>query len=146
MSKILEARAPTLAAPAHRPFRPRAFFERESVFSWLMMAPPLLFLVAFLGYPFFYGVYLSFYHREVAGVPTFVGLKNFGALYGALVMALSLGTAFGPLAAGAIFDLNQSYTPFLLLAMGLMALSAFTIASLGRPPAALAEPAPATHG
>jgi len=77
MSKILEARAPTLAAPAHRPFRPRAFFERESVFSWLMMAPPLLFLVAFLGYPFFYGVYLSFYHREVAGVPTFVGLKNF---------------------------------------------------------------------
>src|SRR5262252_2973523 len=77
MSKILEARAPTLAAPAHRPFRPRAFFERESVFSWLMMAPPLLFLVAFLGYPFFYGVYLSFYHREVAGVPTFAGLKNF---------------------------------------------------------------------
>lgn len=74
------------------------------------------------------------------------GLKNFGALYGALVMALSLGTAFGPLAAGAIFDINQSYTPFLLLAMGLMALSAITIASLGRPPAALAEPATATHG
>src|SRR5262249_19813673 len=77
MSKILEARAPTLAAPAHRPLGVRGFFERESVFSWLMLAPPLLFLVAFLGYPFFYGVYLSFYHREVAGVPTFVGLKNF---------------------------------------------------------------------
>ncbi|HEY0914922.1 MAG TPA: MFS transporter [Solimonas sp.] len=71
------------------------------------------------------------------------GLKNFGALYGALVMALSLGTAFGPLAAGAIFDLNNSYVPFLLLAMGLMAASAIALASLGRPPAAVAAPAPA---
>jgi MFS family permease len=32
------------------------------------------------------------------------GLKNFGALYGALLMAFSLGTACGPLAAGAVFD------------------------------------------
>jgi len=80
MSKILEARAATLAAPAHRPFRLRGFFERESVFSWIMMALPLLFLVTFLGYPLFYGVYLSFYHREVAGVPTFVGLNNFVTL------------------------------------------------------------------
>jgi MFS family permease len=71
------------------------------------------------------------------------GLKNFGALYGALVMALSLGTAFGPLAAGAIFDQYASYTPFLILAMGLMAASAIALASLGRPPAALAAAAPA---
>jgi ABC-type sugar transport system permease subunit len=42
--------------------------ERESVFSWLMLTPPVLFLLAFLGYPFFYGVYLSFFRREVAGV------------------------------------------------------------------------------
>ena len=78
MSKVLEAsRAATLAAPAPRPFGLRGFIERESVFSWLMLTPPLLFLLAFLGYPFFYGVYLSFFHREVAGVPTFVGLKNF---------------------------------------------------------------------
>src|SRR5262245_1008360 len=55
MSKILEARAATLAAPAHRPFRLRGYFERESVFSWIMMALPLLFLVTFLGYPLFYG-------------------------------------------------------------------------------------------
>ncbi|MBF8287904.1 MAG: ABC transporter permease, partial [Candidatus Rokubacteria bacterium] len=40
-------------APAHRPFRVgrlRAFVERESVFSWLMLTPPVLFLLAFLGY------------------------------------------------------------------------------------------------
>jgi len=77
VSKILEARAPTLAAHAPRPLALRRLFDRESTFSWLMMTPPLLFLLAFLGYPFFYGVYLSFYHREVAGLPTFVGLGNF---------------------------------------------------------------------
>ncbi len=40
----------------------------------------LLFLLAFLGYPFFYGVYLSFFRREVAGAATFVGLGNFVTL------------------------------------------------------------------
>ena len=78
MSKILEApRAGALAAPAHRPFRPAAFFERESVFSWLMLTPPLLFLLAFLGYPFIYGVYLSFFQKEVARAATYVGFGNF---------------------------------------------------------------------
>ncbi|HJR00100.1 MAG TPA: sugar ABC transporter permease [Methylomirabilota bacterium] len=81
MSKILEAsRAGALAAPARRPFGLRAFMERESVFSWLMLTPPVLFLVAFLGYPFFYGVYLSFFQREVARPATFVGLGNFVTL------------------------------------------------------------------
>ena len=78
MSKILEApRAGALAAPAHRPFRLAAFFERESVFSWIMLTPPLLFLLAFLGYPFIYGVYLSFFHKEVARAATYVGFDNF---------------------------------------------------------------------
>src|SRR3989454_2781295 len=55
--------------------------ERESVFSWLMLTPPLLFLLAFLGYPFIYGVYLSFFHKEVARPATFVGFGNFVKLY-----------------------------------------------------------------
>jgi MFS family permease len=62
------------------------------------------------------------------------GLKNFGALYGALVMALSLGTAFGPLAAGSLFDHFSSYEPFLMLAIVLMAASAIALISLGHPP------------
>ena len=82
MSKILEAsRAGALAAPARRPFRLVAFMERESVFSWLMVTPPLLFLLAFLGYPFVYGVYLSFFHKEVARPASFVGFDNFVRLY-----------------------------------------------------------------
>ena len=60
----------------------------------------------------------------------YFGLKNFGALYGSMVMALSLGTAFGPLGAGAVFDWYQSYEPFLILTAVLMGLSALSLLSL----------------
>ena len=42
-----------------------------------MMAPPLLFLAALVGYPFCYGILLSLQDRPVAHAGTFVGLKNF---------------------------------------------------------------------
>ena len=61
----------------------------------------------------------------------YFGLRNFGALFGVLVMALSLGTAFGPLAAGAIYDLYGSYTQFLYLTIVLMGISAVALISLG---------------
>lgn len=64
----------------------------------------------------------------------YFGLKNFGALYGAMVMSLSLGTSFGPLSAGAVFDSYGNYTPFLALAMVLMASSALALISLGPSP------------
>src|SRR5580693_7798647 len=51
--------------------------DRESVFSWLMMAPPLAFLAGLVGYPFLYGILLSLQDRPVAHTGTFVGLKNF---------------------------------------------------------------------
>lgn len=62
------------------------------------------------------------------------GLKNFGGLFGGLVAALSLGTAFGPLAAGLASDLFDGYTPFLILTIVLMGASSLTLASLKRPP------------
>jgi len=43
----------------------------------MIVTPPVLFLMLFLGYPFFYGVYLSFFQREVARPATFVGFGNF---------------------------------------------------------------------
>jgi len=55
----------------------RSIFERESVFSWVMLAPGVLFLLAFVAYPFFYGIFLSLQDRRVASVGTFVGLANF---------------------------------------------------------------------
>lgn len=63
----------------------------------------------------------------------FFGLRAFGALYGAMVMALSLGTAFGPLAAGALYDRYGGYEPFLYLTMGLMTTAAIAVFSLGHP-------------
>src|SRR5215475_15148536 len=51
--------------------------DRQSVFSWLMMALPLAFLAALVGYPFVYGILLSLEDRPVAHAGTFVGLKNF---------------------------------------------------------------------
>lgn len=66
----------------------------------------------------------------------YFGLKNFGALYGSLVMALSMGTAFGPLTAGALYDGFGSYTPFLQLTMFLMGISALALFSLGSTPSA----------
>src|SRR5215475_324614 len=65
---------------ARRPFSLRGVIEREGVFCWLMLAPGVLFLLAFVAYPFFYGIYLSLQDRPVAAAGTFVGLANFAAL------------------------------------------------------------------
>ena len=49
------------------------------MFSWLMIIPPALFLVALVGYPFMYGIWLSLENRPVAHAGTFVGFANFVA-------------------------------------------------------------------
>ncbi|HBO93706.1 MAG TPA: MFS transporter, partial [Gammaproteobacteria bacterium] len=64
----------------------------------------------------------------------YFGLKNFGALYGALVMALSLGTAFGPLGAGFIYDQYGSYVPFLVATALMMGASAVALLTLSYNP------------
>jgi multiple sugar transport system permease protein len=74
----------SLARPtpvADRPFTLRGLLEREDVFSWLMLAPGVLFLLAFVAYPFFYGIFLSLEDRRVAESGVFVGLANFTALF-----------------------------------------------------------------
>jgi multiple sugar transport system permease protein len=64
-----------------RPVTLRGFVEREGVFSWLMLAPGVLFLLAFVAYPFLYGIYLSLQERRVSEPGTFVGLANFTTLF-----------------------------------------------------------------
>jgi multiple sugar transport system permease protein len=82
VNRALEATRPApRAVLAPRPFRFREWLEREGVFSWLMLTPPLLFLLAFLGYPFCYGFYLTLVSRPVAQPATFVGLGNFEKLW-----------------------------------------------------------------
>ena len=57
----------------------RRWTEREAVFSWLMVIPPVVFLLLLVGYPFVYGILLSLENRPVARAGTFVGLANFVA-------------------------------------------------------------------
>jgi len=54
--------------------------EREGVWSWLMLAPGVLFLLAFVAYPFFYGIFLSLQDRPVAKPGVFIGFANFVTL------------------------------------------------------------------
>jgi multiple sugar transport system permease protein len=45
-----------------------------------MLTPGVLFLLAFVAYPFFYGIFLSLQERKVAQSGVFVGLANFAIL------------------------------------------------------------------
>ena len=79
--------------PVRRAARLGVCLDRQSVFSWLMMAPPLLFLAALVGYPFCYGILLSLQDRPVAHPGTFVGLKNFATnLHDPLFWRVALNT------------------------------------------------------
>jgi multiple sugar transport system permease protein len=74
---IVSGRLSGLGRAAHRRAPLNVLLDRESVFSWLMMALPLVFLAALVGYPFVYGMLLSLQDRPVAQPGSFVGLKNF---------------------------------------------------------------------
>src|SRR5262245_9638348 len=71
----------TRSAPvAGRSLPLRGVLEREDAFSWLMLAPGVLFLLALVAYPFLYGIFLSLEERRVASSGVFVGLANFRTL------------------------------------------------------------------
>jgi multiple sugar transport system permease protein len=53
------------------------WFEQPNVFSWLMVTPPVLFLAALVGYPLFYGIWLSLMDRPVASTGKFIGFANY---------------------------------------------------------------------
>src|ERR1700752_2814634 len=74
---VVSERLPAIGQAARRRAPPGLVLDRESVFSWLMLALPLLFLAALVGYPFFYGLLLSLEDRPVAQPGHFVGLKTF---------------------------------------------------------------------
>lgn len=64
----------------------------------------------------------------------YFGLKNYGTIYGAMVMSLALGVALGPLGAGVAFDMYGSYDPFLILTMILTGISAIALFTMGSVP------------
>jgi predicted MFS family arabinose efflux permease len=71
----------------------------------------------------------------------YFGLKSFGGLYGGILAALSIGTAFGPLVAARVFDLSGNYDTFLMATVAMMVLSSLALASLPKPKPELYEEA-----
>ena len=74
---IASERLPIIGHATRRRASLSLLLDRQDVFSWLMMALPLAFLAALVGYPFIYGILLSLQDRPVAHAGTFVGFKNF---------------------------------------------------------------------
>ncbi|MCP3732138.1 MFS transporter [Sphingomonas sp. MG17] len=72
----------------------------------------------------------------------YMGLKSFGVLFGAMVGALSLGAALGPLIAGAFYDQFGSYALFLIVTMAISAATGIAIATLGEPRFGRSAPQP----
>jgi MFS family permease len=60
------------------------------------------------------------------------GMKSYGTIFGALMSALSVGVALGPLTAGAFFDYFGGYSQFLLLTSAAMVLSALALLTINR--------------
>lgn len=76
----VQSLAPTLTR--RRPaFSLGRWLERGGVFSWLMVGPPVAFMAALVGYPFFYGIWLSLQNRPVAKEGVFVFLDNYIAAW-----------------------------------------------------------------
>lgn len=67
----------------------------------------------------------------------YFGLRSFGALYGGVLAALSLGTAFGPYVAAGVFDATRSYDAFIWASFAMMVAASLTLATLPRPAAQL---------
>lgn len=75
------------------------------------------------------------------------GLRHYGAIYGWLLSAFSLGGGIGPILAGRVHDATGSYRMALLAGAALCAAGALLIGSIrtGRPAPALAPPPVAPH-
>jgi multiple sugar transport system permease protein len=59
-----------------------ALLQREAVLAYVLSAPTILILLAFVAYPFVLGVWFSFTNKVVGQAPSFVGLRNFAYLLG----------------------------------------------------------------
>src|SRR5215471_8394666 len=60
------------------PLKPHVrIFGREAPLGYLLLAPTLFMLLAFLAYPFFIGLWLSVTDSEVGVIGQFVGLANY---------------------------------------------------------------------
>ena len=60
----------------------------------------------------------------------YAGMRNFGAIFGAISSLILVGSGLGPLLAGAVFDRFGSYEPFLIFGIGATVVSAALVFTL----------------
>jgi MFS family permease len=75
------------------------------------------------------------------------GLKRFGTIFASIMMAMTAGTATGPLVAGMFFDRFGSYDNYLLMLIPMVVVAALSVGTLGPAPRDWPEaaPPPAAH-
>lgn len=62
------------------------------------------------------------------------GLKRFGTIFASIMMAMTAGTATGPLVAGSFFDTYGSYDNYLLIIIPMVVIAALSVGTLGPAP------------
>ncbi len=62
------------------------------------------------------------------------GLKRFGTIFASIMMAMTAGTATGPLVAGSFFDSYGSYDTFLTMLIPMIVVAALSVGTLGPAP------------
>ena len=92
------------------------FLLMVAAFTWILFARELWALVIFT---LFYGLsHGGFYALISPTIAEFFGLRAHGSIFGAVVLAGSIGGALGPLVTGRIADVTAGYQPaFILLAI-----------------------------
>ncbi|MDE2597428.1 MAG: MFS transporter [Sphingomonadales bacterium] len=73
-------------------------------------------------------------------VSRYAGMRNFGAIYGAISSMMMAGTAMGPLIAGRVHDVTGSYAPLLLAAAPIILVFSLLMIGLGPYPDFSATP------
>jgi MFS family permease len=58
------------------------------------------------------------------------GLKRFGTLFAVIMVSMTVGTATGPLSAGAIYDRFGSYDNYLMLIIPLVLIAALSVGTM----------------
>ncbi len=70
------------------------------------------------------------------------GLKRFGTIFASIMMAMTAGTATGPLVAGMLFDRFGSYDTYLMMIIPMVVVAALSVGTLGPAPKDWPAPAP----
>lgn len=85
------AKGAAVAAPSRGLGR---LLERQNVLAWLFLSPTILILVAFVAYPFFYGIWLSLSDATIGNAGHFIALGNFRTLLADSIFRQTVGNTF----------------------------------------------------